>query len=474
MSEMQRITSLANRIKALEGNPGSAPTSMPEMALEFTGEGIITRNSTIGAGQGHNVNHGRIYNEGDGEEEFVWGAWIYPYGQAEGGYILSESATGGHRILFGTVGEGQIYLTGNIYPGSGDINDATFASMDAMRANSWHYVAVTWDGAAFWVYMDGVVSQKKAYAGARGYGNGFMYVGGSDHNNYKGLVRQIEGFEGNFGYLGASRPNIFRPNLNLAANEIADTLADPNFLWDYTKPSWIIPNLGTGLDGRMGNGVRSVGALGTTDQNAPEEYLPQWVETTFEQTPYDGTITPTPVGALLFDAFERTDRNQIWQNSVDLTLGVAPTGQTWSCSVSTGIINTAATTMDGSGETVCDASVGQSDMDVTITRNTAGANPTLILRYVNASNFISAVTVGTDLYLSKKVAGVDTAIDFETLVPANWSTIRVKVVGNNYTVYTDGVSRLTATDAALNTATRAGFIAPILSRVENITVIPGV
>jgi hypothetical protein len=208
------------------------------------------------------VNHGVFWNpETPVFGMFFWEAWINHSDGAE--YIISDDYSGAHNLLWGLTGNADYNnITGNVFINGGTVS---FSSMDSIYTGDWHHVAVGWDG--FWIYtwIDGVYSKKVAASGLRSTSGsavaGILFVGGSDHSNYNGYIRNIRGFEGWFPYTSSVAGNgaiTYRPEHNFK-NIYRDTLVSSltvgaSFLTDYSSPA----NNPADLSDGFSNGIRQV------------------------------------------------------------------------------------------------------------------------------------------------------------------------------------------------------------------------
>ena len=119
----------------------------------------------------------------------------------------------------------------------------------------------------------------------------------------------------------------------------------------------------------------------------------------------------------------------------------------------------ARTSLSGRQTATIDLGIANMRVLLTIDHPTLNTdNPALIFRYSDASNywFFNCDVQNAIMRLVKKVAGSDTTVA-TTGAPVDGGVYEVTCVGNVITAYIDGIQITTATDAALNTATKAGF-----------------
>lgn len=154
------------------------------------------------------------------------------------------------------------------------------------------------------------------------------------------------------------------------------------------------------------------------------------------------------------DSFDRANSSS--------SLGSADTGQAWVATLGTwGISSNLAyiATAAGGGVNAAYLEASENDVAVQATFSTAAQGQRMIGRYVDTDNylFVHAETGGGAYALYKRVAGVDTSLGSYTVTIANGDVLKLNMSGNDLTVYLNGVSRITATDAAHNTATKHGL-----------------
>ena len=174
-----------------------------------------------------------------------------------------------------------------------------------------------------------------------------------------------------------------------------------------------------------------------------------------------GARLSSAIAALGYDRFQRADSA--------VTLGSATIGGAWTAHTGTwGISGLSAYCAVRAGDSVASVAVGAADHTVhcDVTPNNVGAQPGVVGRVVDANNYWlalpSAPNASPTLTLFKRVAGSYTSVG-DTAMPAGSFAVgqpvrlSLKFVGNAITVFVDGVQKITATDADLNTAVRAGL-----------------
>lgn len=158
-------------------------------------------------------------------------------------------------------------------------------------------------------------------------------------------------------------------------------------------------------------------------------------------------------GLSITDSFTRADNAA--------SLGTTETGaKAWTALNGTwGILSNQAylASLTTDGVAVIDA--GVADCTVSMTVRTTAGNQGIAFRGVDASNHWRAVFLGTNLYLQKKVATVNTDAPGSpvAVTPADGDVLSVVLSGANITVKVNGVTKYAITDAQFQTATKHGL-----------------
>lgn len=426
--------------------------------------------------QGQHVNHGYFWPRNGTFGHFFWEAWVNADTGAE--YFISDGYGGAHTILFGLSGAAPCTPAGNIWNGSGT---ESFGANDSFAAGEWHHVAVGWNGTNIITYVDGVPSALHAFAGVRSSGNsasdGICYIGGSTHSNYSGYLRNVRGFEG---IMPLNSPyNVFRPDANFRgaySTPGGDTVIAAAFVADYTTPCNIIPDLSVGYGGATHPGIlrngndTDTGGFGIADYESTQ--FPTWQTKSFTAPTYTGSITPTPVGAVVFDAFERDNVTYAWSNT--LGLGTAPTGQTWTDPYSApwGILGTYAFSPLNSSALKTVINVGKADQDVRMVRKNSTTLTSMLLRYTDANNYLYVEPDGAGgMAIVEYVAGVGTLLKSGGSFGTSWTELKGVVSGTTITVYVDGVATHAPATTSITTGNLAGMASQVpYYRVKSFTV----
>lgn len=461
----------------------------------------------------HHVYHGFFWATGTNlSKTFFWDAWIKP--NATGGYIISEGYGGSHSLLFGTNGIGvgtYNNMTGNIWDGTSSIS---FGSDDGAISGEWMHVGVGSDTNKIVVYINGVPSGSVAYSlTQRRAQQGTLFVGGSGHSNYGGLIAQMRGFEGANPLVGsfdnANRVLMaYRPETRFSARALqrnsAGTILDTSFLADYTTPAVVVPDhssVGYGSTWHAGQLWSTTGfsdasiSYGFGANTVSSKYpLPKFivdVTAPYAQVdnaptiPTSATLTPpsTPSGALVFDSFSRANQTFAFDTTTP-TLGTTETGSlgalTWSYNIvggsdgrgdaafKWGILNGRACALGGPSHQVAYVNVNQSNMEVSVDRRVLATyhdgRTGLSFRYQDSLNYWYVTSDGTNpaaqtIYWGYYSAGSRTNVG-SGAAPANttWTTLKVTAsAANQITIYCDATQIAQFTNSQFSTETRAGL-----------------
>lgn len=105
-----------------------------------------------------------------------------------------------------------------------------------------------------------------------------------------------------------------------------------------------------------------------------------------------------------------------------------------------------------------EASAADVDIECTFVSVNA-SNQGLLARFVDASNYWFLYVLNNYFHLCKRVAGsnTDPVASFDSQTFSASDVIKIRASGSSWTVYVNGVSKFTTTDAAHNTATKHGL-----------------
>jgi hypothetical protein len=269
------------------------------------------------------VDYGPFWQEGVNLGHFFWEFWAMPGDDAGATYMLSDGYGGAHALLFGvanfnTSEPGRYELFGNIFDGV--THDNNFGSDQGPAIGEWGHFAVGWDGQNIITYFDGVPVGKATFYGPRrtpgpAGGGGRLLIGGSDHNNWRGRIAQVRGYEDfnpREGWPG-SVENSFAPQTVFGIGG--------NLLSYYFRPSpRLIDDLSHGYDGTSHAGFlrgTETGILTFCESCPPPQFVvdptaPDFARGTSSQP--EGALSPpaAPGGALVFDSFTRANSTYIF------------------------------------------------------------------------------------------------------------------------------------------------------------------
>lgn len=388
--------------------------------------------------------------------------WVQPGDSAE--YVISTGYGGSHIVLFGFTGgtTGKMLLTGNMwYNGS---NIAGLQSQDTIITGTNHIIAVCYDGTWITTFVDGVPSKRTAYTGYRSVlsdpADKDLFIGGSDHSKFKGLMFRARGFET---YTNAPPVGTTTP---YAPKKMWQSGANPYFSYDFTTPNNTIVNYGVGDNGHSMGAVLNSGANYNEFQaggSLNPAYLPQYEPAVLEQAAYTGTAPSVPGTPKIKDTFHRLDRVPAWEPepSLDSTEGGSAGKQKWfmqntNSAYYAGIIHNWAY-FAGNNYAYC-ASSSAND-SIIVTKTSSSEDPmSVIARRADINNYLEFSNSGGYGYLTQYVAGTPTSLG-SFAMPGSWSTMTLVVSGNLAQVYVGASHLLTNIDISggATTATGIGF-----------------
>lgn len=166
--------------------------------------------------------------------------------------------------------------------------------------------------------------------------------------------------------------------------------------------------------------------------------------------------------AALTDNFNRAD-NASSVGNLDLPAYLPWTAQAGTWGISSGKAYCASAVSSGAVTTnrlIADCGSATVNYQLTVSRGSSGGIVQGYYRYTDANNHCFFELTGTDLRLYKRVSSTVTQIGSTYSVSTNVGqayAIRIVASGNGHTVYFNGISRITASDAANNTATIVGI-----------------
>ena len=393
------------------------------------------------------VLHGYYFVEdfefGDG----LFEAWIKP---ESGGYVISDGYGGVHVWLLGVadVNDSMFVLSGNSWYGGVSTG---LLSKDYIKKNTRHHIAVGLSGGYYVTYIDGVPSWKVACSTGRknwaAAGAGQLFIGGSDHQNFKGVIYNSRLWEDKNPF------SIDGPTYVQQAFRADEPYV--SFAADYTNwQNSTFEDHSAGLFGVKHPGViHHSQAVYSPAPIVSTDSLPHFIADSIFKSPYVGAITSNPSGCKIFDAFERTDEVPAFDlPNIDTTqsgtLGRKPYtfgNGGWSSGIYAGIINTYCYfSYGGGGNNFVTVTGDSGDQDVRVTSvSTASEQKVIaIARFTDDNNKIYAAQDGGSVNLYKIVSGSFSSLG--SYSGSAFSELKLVVSGSNATVYCDGVSRITS------------------------------
>ena len=424
----------------------------------------------------HHVYHGQFYTPGQILGVCWWEAWVAPTHGAQ--YFIAMNYGGGHPILIGFSGatSGKLGISGNMKEGE---NFNSFGSIDFVDPDTWHHVAVGYDGQNAFVYLDGILTDRRPVTrrvvGTAPNENKFWVGSSRDHNGFNGKILRIRGFEGATPFAGNLFPMAFTPQLFFTSTvDVGPTsVLAASFATDYSRVSDILYDYSNGYNGHRHDGYRAM----FENQQVPEERLPQWVLANFAKPTFQGTPEPIPAGAILFDDFSQANETYAWSSSEPSQsprIRRARTGQPWlgdlAGNAEVGVIEGAACPLsnDVRNGSPAQAEVGSANHQVSVTQRGAyGAQ--VYVRYADPSNFLLVSAVGRTATITKYVGGnmIPVAQPPEINDP-NWTNMTVTAEGGSIRIQMSGLDYSFAENNL--SGTKIGFLLTALQRVDRILV----
>jgi hypothetical protein len=457
-----------------------SPGTIPSHVLEFSGSPGT-------------VDYGLFWPEGDSLGHFFWEFWAMPAEDTHTRYLVSDGYGGAHALLFGfNYGSGNHYnLSGNVWDGA---KANAFRSDEGPSPGEWGHFAVGWDGKFVITYYNGVPVGKQAFAGprispGRSWGASLLLIGGSDHQNLRGRIAQVRGYED-------SNPRESAPESAFAPETLFSL--EGQFLSYYFRPSPTVADLSSGYNagthsGRL-RGIDYGYTIECADCPKPKFVLdptapqfsnpgnPGQINAPFDSPP------ATPQGALIFDSFSRNNSTFILGGAGGLgeTEKGSAGAQLWLTNMSAGqsqpfgILSGHAVLLRNEMSLAwisTGASGGNLDVRVsrTLGKGGSGANTGLSFRVTDKNNFFFVYTSdgasespeSQKLTLGYYQSGVRTVLASGIALPANdWEILRaVTMQSGEIRIYADNAQVFTITSPVFANATGAGLFnnAPGLS-----------
>lgn len=168
---------------------------------------------------------------------------------------------------------------------------------------------------------------------------------------------------------------------------------------------------------------------------------------------------PTPLASDGFSAWGTTDG----AGHAEVTgLGSGGSGLAWTSQVGTWTASGGAANATSLTSTVAIATVNTSTADVmaTVKYTHSAGNGNVLVRYVDASNWVAARYTGTNAQMVKNVAGVQTTLVDVAAAYVAGAELRIICEGQKFRLYYNGVligAEQTIADAGLQSGTRQGI-----------------
>jgi hypothetical protein len=456
---------------------GNIVINSPVYVLEFDGTPM-------------SVDYGIFWPTNTNIGDFYWEFWGMPGPDNYARYMLSDGYGGAHALLFGfdysEETDTHWSILGNVWDGEKTVY---FKSDEGPASNEWGHYAVGWDGQYMITYYDGVPVGKREFTGPRvstGTYNGstMLLIGGSNHQNIKGRIAQVRGYEEN-NPRGASPESTFVPATVFPA--------DGQLLSYYFKPSGYVADLSHGYRGSQHFGWPR-GMLDFYFNGCPGCPTPQFVidptAPDFSNPSNPGHVTTfiespaaPPAGNRIFDSFSRDNSTYILNGKGGI--GSTETGsRTWQSNVNPaqpqpfGILNGHVVPLaDSMALAWVTPAAGSGNLDVRVNRTFGkwgtGRNTGLCFRVIDKDNFFFAYTANNpaDLAGPKLVtvgyvqAGIPTILASGLAIPTDsanppdiWRTLRVVTLESGaITIYASSKLVYSTSNSFAATATGAGL-----------------
>jgi hypothetical protein len=401
----------------------------------FGGGGGGTQVGGLQFGFARNVSHGKFWYQDSSYTLCNWQAWVKATNPSADGYFISDGHGGMHNVLLGVItNTTHAQFTGNFYDGTGIIS---MAGVDNIPLNQWVHIQFIYDGTYIKCLLNGVTTFLQPFTGVRktisGGSDGTLYIGGSDHSNFPGIVKQIKGLEGSTGGVGFQDYSVYK-----YLNQYYPDGSKASFLSDYSvKGTRLFTDQGAGFAARSHDGVFS------NATQSPVWGQPEWVEGDVTQDTTAPALTSVPGGALVYDGFSRRNKLYMWfeAGGLDSTEGGSLGKLKWN--TTSGLGNSAGTgvlygraTMYAEQCNFAWVNTASQNADIRVTRPNQYFPTGLFTRY-DGDNFYRIVASNTQIDFEFREAGVTTYPASFTGITGGWTVLRVVVSGTTMSVYCD-------------------------------------
>lgn len=442
---------------------------------------------------GRTIYHGKFWDQSDTDlGQFVWEAWCCPLGSSGGSnrYWIVEGAGANHCIACSPV-------NALVYNGTTDV---AVAGDYVPEVGEWIHSMLSWDGTNLRLYVNGVVVGITAFTGDRRTlaNRGELFIGGAGSDNFQGRIAAVRGWESaskanavDQPYFASAFDEPFTPARTMAPfgpvlSGTVNVEKQSVFCVDLTHERQVIDDLSNGWGSRRHPGLLTGDALAFTGRPSglfvPDATCPLRADAAVVPTRTVANAPATPVGAKVFDSFQRANSLLVWGSP---QLGTTEAGSlgalAWQYSSGDlwGILDGWAV-FQGAGAGMAWVLSNSPNMEVRVDRRQLEglSNTGLVFRLVDSSNYLYVYTSGAltaaTVTARKVVGGSDSALGSPTAAPSAWQTLRVTASGNTITVFCDSTQLFQVSDAANNTGQGAGLFSQSAStarRWDNFTVI---
>lgn len=408
------------------------------------------------------------------------------------------------------------YTSGGIVEGS-----VTFGADDSPALGEWCLVGISWEGNYLTTYYNGVPVGSIKFTGPRvtpgaGQGAGTLYIGGSDHLNFIGMIGQVRGWDslnpiGPFSDGSDLVPRPYVPETYFGARTYTALGVPPilfadakaSLLANFLQQASIVTEHVGDRAGVLQNLTNSVGDPTKLTYPMPDYQLdtgaPTYDPVAGPSAPAESvpSIPSVPGSARVFDSFTRVNSTLCFgqEGGLQSTEGGSAGVKTWTIETPTstafapvnfGILNGLAVPLTSNTGLAWVSSVGTADMDVRVDRRPgtwlSGINTGIAFRVLDKDNFLFAYTTGltaaaTTLHLCKFVTGTRTTdVIASVAMPSSWTTLRALCSGTTIEIYADATLKMSTTISDHSSQTGAGLWCQfggsggLLSRWDNFTV----
>ncbi len=443
---------------------------------------------------------------------FCWDMWAEIM-SANGYYVVSDGYGGAHAMLWDGRG-GNIFLDAG--GGGGHVE---FGTDDEPPPNVLSHFRIglinddqVTNDRILGMFINGVMCGRVVWPTGRtratqnpANGAGVLFVGGSDHQNANMRLAWLRVWDRAWPFSTAHPEAAFVPQkFPMSVGSDASLTPCDLLLNCMAADGGHVPDQSSGYEGGDSSGPRGVhhgrsyrvvsgGIVDAGNLIEQPVSFPIPAPQRMLNTPLDATAWPTsppnrslspgvvPGGARIFDSFARAD--QTYAHSAIPTLGSTEGGSRGALAWTQFVLSTSGTGLLPSrwgifnGRAVCFEPYQPSgavvdnvaaDMDVRVTRRkgTWGSGETgLVFRYIDNQNWWSIYYTnrpdsGNDgiFFYGYWEAGSWTRVGY-VIVAADvaWSVLRVTVVGDTITFYTDSTQRATFSNSKFSGATKVGI-----------------